>query len=173
MAPASEVSAAVEKTCHQHHNCLRRHAEQEMGPTVPEPVRPQLSVPEMPRTQIIERTRHRYEDTPCLVAKGWTISAIARRLNLDRKTVRRFHDTDLDELLVSARDRRPNGALEPFEAYLNARFAETQGQVSGIRCSTRSTSGGTGAAAKSFANTSPFYGRALLNRSGPTSPALA
>jgi hypothetical protein len=92
-----------------------------------------MPVPELPRTQIIERTRHRYEDIHRLVEKGWTISAIARRLNLDRKTVRRFRDTALDELLVSARDRRPNGVLEPFKAYLNARFTETQGQVSGTR----------------------------------------
>lgn len=61
------------------------------------------------------------------------ISAIGRRLNLDRKTVRRFRDTDLDELLASARDRRPNGVLEPFKAYLNARFTETRGQASGTR----------------------------------------
>jgi hypothetical protein len=54
-------------------------------------------------------------------------------LNLDRKTVRRFRDTDLDELLASARERRPNGVLEPFKAYLNARFTEAQGQVSGTR----------------------------------------
>ncbi|MGD3112118.1 hypothetical protein [Streptomyces sp. YGL11-2] len=90
-------------------------------------------MPELPRTQIIERTRHRYEDIHHLVEKGWTISAIARRLNLDRKAVRRFRDTDLDQLLVSARGRRPNGVLEPFKAYLNARFTEAQGQVSGTR----------------------------------------
>ncbi|WAU82775.1 helix-turn-helix domain-containing protein [Streptomyces sp. Qhu-G9] len=90
-------------------------------------------MPELPRTQIIERTRHRYEVVHCLAEKGWTLSAIARRLNLDRKTGRRFRDTDLDELLISARDRRPNGVLKPFKAYLNARFAETQGQVSGTR----------------------------------------
>ncbi len=88
---------------------------------------------ELPRTQIIERTRHRYEDVHRLLGKGWTISAIARRLNLDRKTVRRFRDTDLDQMLVSARDRRPNGVLDPFKAYLNARFTEAQGQVSGTR----------------------------------------
>ncbi len=127
------LSAAVEKTCHQHRDCLRKHAEPEDPPTVPEPVPMQIPVPELPRTQIIERTRHRYEDIHRLVEKCWTISAIARRLNLDRKTVRRFRDTALDELLVSARDRRPNGALEPFKAYLNARFTETQGQVSGTR----------------------------------------
>ncbi|WP_234543754.1 transposase [Streptomyces shenzhenensis] len=87
----------------------------------------------MPRPQIIEHTRHRYEDIHRLLEKRWTISAIARRLNLDRKTVRRFRDTDLDELLASARERRPNGVLEPFKAYLNARFTEAQGQVGGTR----------------------------------------
>ncbi|MFH8586495.1 ISL3 family transposase [Streptomyces celluloflavus] len=125
------LSAAVEKTCHQHRDCLRKHVNQEA--TVPEPVPMELPAPELPRTQIIERTRHRYEDIHGLVEKGWTISAIARRLNLDRKTVRRFRDTALDELLGSARDRRPNGVLEPFKAYLNARFTETQGQASGTR----------------------------------------
>ncbi|MBI0376338.1 ISL3 family transposase [Streptomyces albiflaviniger] len=126
------LSAAVEKTCHQHRNCLRKHNEEEETETdVPEPPPMLLPPAELPRTQIIERTRHRYEDVHRLLEKGWTISAIARRLNLDRKTVRRFRDTDLDQLLVSARDRRPNGVLEPFKAYLNARFTQAQGQVSG------------------------------------------
>ncbi|MEV8293119.1 hypothetical protein ACFVLG_19300 [Streptomyces rochei] len=47
--------------------------------------------------------------------------------------MRRFRDTDLDELLASARERRPNVVLEPFKAYFNARFTEAQGQVSGTR----------------------------------------
>ncbi|WP_329203796.1 hypothetical protein [Streptomyces sp. NBC_01435] len=38
-------------------------------------------------------------------------------------------------LLGSACDRRPHGVLEPFKAYLNVRFTETQGQVSGTRLS--------------------------------------
>ncbi|MGW3729879.1 ISL3 family transposase [Streptomyces sp. NPDC000851] len=123
------LSAAVEKTCHQHRNCLRKHAEEETVTEVPELLPPA----ELPRTQIIERTRHRYEDIHRLLEKRWTISATARRLNLDRKTVRRFRDTDLDELLASACERRPNGVVEPFKAYLNARFTEAQGQVSGTR----------------------------------------
>ncbi|MGW6912012.1 ISL3 family transposase [Streptomyces sp. NPDC054940] len=127
------LAAAVEKTCHQHRACLRKPAEEETVTKVPEPVLMDLPLPELPRTQIIERTRHRYEDVHRLVEKGWTISAIARRLGLDRKTVRRFRDTDLDELLASARDRRPNGVLEPFKPYLNARFTETLGQVDGRR----------------------------------------
>ncbi|MEU9989043.1 transposase [Streptomyces sp. NPDC048045] len=56
------LSAAVEKTCHEHRNCLRKHAEQETKVTVPEPVLTERPVPEMPRAQIIERTRHRYQD---------------------------------------------------------------------------------------------------------------
>lgn len=127
------LSAAVEKTCHQHRACLRKHAEEEIVTKVPEPVLLELPPPELPRTQIIERTRHRYEDVHRLADKGWTISAIARRLDLDRKTVRRFPETALDELLASARERRPNGVLEPFKPYLNARFTESLGQVDGRR----------------------------------------
>ncbi|MEU5485727.1 ISL3 family transposase [Streptomyces mirabilis] len=125
------LSAAVEKTCHQHRDCLRKHAEEETVTGVPEPPPMLLPPAELPRTQIIERTIHRYEDIHRLLEKRWTISAIAHRLRLDRKTVRRFRDTDLDELLASARERRPNGVLEPFKAYLNTRFTEAQGQVSG------------------------------------------
>lgn len=130
------LSAAVEKTCHQHRDCLRKRAEEETATEVAEvPEAPPMLLPpaEPPRTQIIERTPHRYEDIHRLLEKRWTISAIARRLNLDRKTVRRFRDTDLDQLIASARERRPNGVLEPFKAYLNARFTEAQGQVSGTR----------------------------------------
>ncbi|MFF8534479.1 DUF6193 family natural product biosynthesis protein [Streptomyces sp. NPDC015532] len=92
-----------------------------------------LPLTELPRTQIIERTRHRHEHIHRLLDKRWTVSAIARRLNLDRKSVRRIRYTDLDELLASARERLPNGVLEPFKAYLNARFTEGQGQVSSTR----------------------------------------
>lgn len=126
------LSAAVEKTCHQHRDCLRKHAEDET-PTAPEPMLLELPPPALPRTQIIERTRHRHADVHRLVEAGWTISAIGRRLNLDRKTVRRFRDTDLDQLLTSARERRPAGVLEPFKPYLNTRFTVTEGQVSGSR----------------------------------------
>lgn len=172
------LSAAVEKTCHQHRDCLRKRAEEETVAEVPEPPPMLLPPAELPRTQIIERTRHRYEDIHRLLDKRWTISAIARRLNLDRKTVRRFRDTDLDELLASARERRPNGVLEPFKAYLNARFAEAQGQVrsgqvSGTRLFLEIRLVATAVVARSSANTSPPSAQAPPNRSGPTFQALA
>ncbi|MFD8089329.1 ISL3 family transposase [Streptomyces malaysiensis] len=56
------LSAAVEKTCHQHRNCLRKYSEEETEAQtrVPEPTPMQLPPAELPHTQIIERTRHRY-----------------------------------------------------------------------------------------------------------------
>ncbi|MFI8791312.1 ISL3 family transposase [Streptomyces sp. NPDC055105] len=108
------LSAAVEKTCHQHRDCLRQRAEEETVTEVPEPPSMLLPPAELLRTQIIERTRHRYEDIHRLLEKRWTGCAIARRLNLDRKTVRRFRDTDLDELGLRPRapaQRRP-GAVQ-------------------------------------------------------------
>ncbi|MFE2216237.1 ISL3 family transposase [Streptomyces canus] len=78
-----KLSAAVEKTCHQHRDCLRKRAEEETVTEVPELPPMLFPPPELPRTQIIERTRHRYEDIHQLLEKRWTISAIARRLNLE------------------------------------------------------------------------------------------
>ncbi|MFD0162874.1 transposase [Streptomyces decoyicus] len=166
------LSAAVEKTCHQHRACLRKRIEDE-APDPPEPPRMDLPLPGLPATQMVERTRHRHEDVHRLVDAGWTISAIARRLNLDRKTVRRFRDTDLDQLLASARDRRPAGILEPFKSYLNTRFTETSGQVSGTGLFLEIRERGYRGAVRSSASTSPPFGPAPLNPSGPTSRVLA
>lgn len=124
------LGAAVEKTCHQHRSCLRNHAEEETPmPLAATVTITELPPAEMPRTQIMERTRQRHADIHRLMNAGWTISAIARRLHLDRKTVRRFRDTDLDILLTSARDRRPTGILAPFKAYATARFTDTGGSI--------------------------------------------
>ncbi|MFI9748209.1 hypothetical protein [Streptomyces sp. NPDC052494] len=40
----------------------------------------------------------------------------------DRKTIRRYLTTDLDQILASARERRPNGHLNRFKPYLQHRF---------------------------------------------------
>ncbi|MFF5287342.1 ISL3 family transposase [Streptomyces sp. NPDC013171] len=123
------LSAAVEKTCHQHRSCLRKHVEQEEPPSEPPVI--DLPVPELPRTPLVERTRARYADVYRLLEQKWTISDIARHLDLDRKTVRRFKTTPLDELLASAKDFGIHKArlLEPFKPYLNSRF--TAGSTSG------------------------------------------
>ncbi|MFJ8027709.1 hypothetical protein [Streptomyces sp. NPDC096311] len=51
-----------------------------------------------------------------------TLSEIARRLGLDRNTVRRYRDTAFDVLLASARDRK-NVPLDRFKPYPQAEVA--------------------------------------------------
>lgn len=116
------LGTAVEKTCHQHRSCLRKQAEQGEPE---EPLAIVLPMPVLPKTPIVDRARERYEDVHRLLDRGWTISAVARHLQLDRKTVRRYRNTPLDELLASAKDfgAHRRHQLQPFMPYLHIRFA--------------------------------------------------
>ncbi|MGW1625904.1 ISL3 family transposase [Streptomyces sp. NPDC002172] len=111
------LSLAVERVCYEHRVCLRKYAEQ------PRQAQPrQLTLELVPTTLIVDRVRRRHEVISSMVETGYPISEIARRLGLDRKTVRRYRDTDFDVLLASARDRR-NVPLDRFKSYLQAQFA--------------------------------------------------
>ncbi|MEU0940967.1 hypothetical protein ABZ374_47445, partial [Embleya sp. NPDC005971] len=124
------LARAVERTDHAHRGCLRKDAEIDepdlrtealtatkltalIGP--PEPDDP-------PDNQILARVRQWHADIHDLRERGWTISVIARRLGRDRKTVRRYLTTDLDQILASARERRPDGHINRFKPYLQHRF---------------------------------------------------
>ncbi|MFG2732733.1 ISL3 family transposase [Streptomyces canus] len=117
------LSSAVEKTCHQHRPCLRKQAEADRE-AKPRLIINPLPPPTLPPTKMAVRTVDRYSDIHRLLAQGHGISEIARRMHLDRKTVRRFRGTGLDELLASSRHGRPKGVLEPFTAYLTERFTD-------------------------------------------------
>ncbi|WKK25068.1 ISL3 family transposase [Streptomyces olivoreticuli] len=114
------LSNALEKTCHQHRSCLRKHAEQEARPSPPkiEPLQ------DLPRTAMVERTRHRYEDIHRLLDEGRTVNGIARDLDLDPRTVDKYKKTPLDDLLASAANRRPNTGISPFKPYLHLRLGQ-------------------------------------------------
>ncbi|MFD8813559.1 ISL3 family transposase [Streptomyces sp. NPDC059627] len=107
------LSAAVAKTCHQHRSCLHKYALDDVDapapPTAPPrellPLRPPLDT--IPNTPLMQRVTERHAEIHRLREAAWTISAIARRFGLDRKTVRRYLTTDLEVLIASARDRRP------------------------------------------------------------------
>lgn len=104
------LSAAVEKTCRHHRECLRRSAETE--------ARPPLATPDTP---LLARIRQRHAEVNELAATGLSLNAIARRLHLDRRTVRRYRSRDLAGLLASAQDRGP-GVLGPFVEHVRHRF---------------------------------------------------
>jgi len=72
-----------------------------------------------PPRLIVQRVLDRHVEINRMVAVGYPISEIARRLGLDRKTVRHYRDSDLDTLLASARDRR-SVPLDRFKPFLQA-----------------------------------------------------
>jgi transposase len=71
----------------------------------------------------MQRVSERYAEIHRLREATWTISAIARRFGLDRKTVRRYLSDDLDMLIASARDRRPR-QIDPYRPYIQQRFTD-------------------------------------------------
>lgn len=78
---------------------------------------------EWPDGRLATRTRERHAAVQQLVSNGMTISAISRKLSLDRKTVRRFARAhDVDELLTTTRTAGPT-LLSEHETYLRDRFA--------------------------------------------------
>jgi transposase len=56
-----------------------------------------------------------------LVARGWSVSAISRHTGRDRKTVRKYRAVPNGAL---TRRGRPPSCLEPFRAYIEARFVD-------------------------------------------------
>ncbi|WP_425415091.1 ISL3 family transposase [Rhodococcus phenolicus] len=78
---------------------------------------------ELPDGRLATRTRERHAAVQQLVSNGMTISAISKKLGLDRKTVRRFARAhEIDELLTTTRTAGPT-LLRGYETYLRDRFA--------------------------------------------------
>ncbi|WP_343240032.1 transposase [Streptomyces sp. SID12488] len=111
------LSDAVEETCHQHRPCLKKHAERGGDRLIQMPL-----VDALPPTRIVQRVLHHHAEVTRMVVVGHPLSDIARRLGLDRKTVRRYRDTSRDHLLNSTRDRRPK-KLDGFKPFLQQQYA--------------------------------------------------
>ncbi|XKJ41181.1 transposase [Streptomyces sp. 147326] len=69
----------------------------------------------------LDRIRRRHAEVNELAATGLSLNAIGRRLRLDRKTVRRYRNKDLEGLLASAQDHG-HGLLDPFIEHVQHRF---------------------------------------------------
>jgi transposase len=66
-------------------------------------------------------TREEDIDAHALARQGWTISAIARHLGRDRKTIRAYLN---DERVPGVRKPAGPDGFEPFVDYVSARLAE-------------------------------------------------
>jgi len=109
----------VERLVAAHHTCLPEPVVPAPD-TAPDPDDP--VVPQWPDTARIEHTRQRYDQTHDLRDQGLSMRAIARKLDLNFKTVRRYLLAgSVDSLLASGVQV---SVLDPFKPYLNGRLAD-------------------------------------------------
>jgi hypothetical protein len=107
----------VERLVAAHHACL------------PEPAASATDDPpdsavllQWPDTTLAANTRRRYQQVHDLREQGLSMRAIARRLNINFKTVRRYvRASSVDELVAGGVQV---SVLDPFKPYLNGRLAE-------------------------------------------------
>ena len=85
---------------------------------------PELPTP-VPSGRLMERNAQRHAEIHALLAQGLTVSAIARRIQLDRKTVRRFTSVEHAADLLGPRGQRTT-ALDAYLPYLARRWREGQ-----------------------------------------------
>jgi transposase len=112
----------VERLVVAHHTCLSEPVIRE--PEVPDPDDPaNLVVPLWPPDTVrVEHTRQRYDQTHELRERGLSMRAIARKLDLNFKTVRRYLRADSVETLLVGGVR--SSVLDSFKPYLHDRLAD-------------------------------------------------
>ncbi|USI93070.1 transposase (plasmid) [Rhodococcus pyridinivorans] len=114
------------------------------------------------------RTRERHAAVQQLLSNGLTISAISKKLSLDRKTVRRFaHAHEIDELLTTTRTAGPT-LLSEHETYLRERFAA--GCTDAARLTARSPNAATAAAPEPSAGSWHHFAPNAERRTRPAPP---
>jgi transposase len=127
---------AVEKTVIAERAALRPPEPNELEPAANEVAAVLDSHPAEPPVWPVEgrlatRNRQRWAAVQGLLGAGRSISAIARELRLQRKTVRRFaRAATVEELLDRPRPRR-DSLLDPYKAHLQERF--TAGGVDAVQ----------------------------------------
>ncbi|MFJ6486761.1 transposase [Streptomyces sp. NPDC091682] len=106
------LARAVERSAHQQRACRRKDAEtsdldQPQEPPDPGSLAALITLPEPddpPDAQLLARVRQWHTDIHRIRERGWTISAIARHLGRDRRTVRHYLTKDFDQIIATARD---------------------------------------------------------------------
>jgi len=116
------LCAHVERLVAAHHACLPEPVvpAPHTGPDPGDPVDP--VVPQWPDTARIGHTRQRYDQIHDLREQGLSMRAIARRLDLNYKTVRRHLRAESVDTLLAGGVRA--SVLDSFKPYLHDRLAE-------------------------------------------------
>jgi transposase len=112
----------VERLVAAHHTCLPEPAVPAMDDPAAEVHANPAVLLQWPDTTLAANTRRRYQQVHDLRGLGLSMRAIARRLNVDFKTVRRYVRASSADVLVAGGVQI--SVLDPFKPYLNDRLAE-------------------------------------------------
>jgi hypothetical protein len=104
------------KAVARHRACLKQIAAADQPQPSPEPAAPP------PESRLEARMRDQHAAVQALYARGMGLRAIARKLGIDRKTVRRFAYATGDEAVARA-ITRPT-ALDRYQPHLCRRWTE-------------------------------------------------
>ncbi|MEU1844161.1 ISL3 family transposase [Micromonospora sediminicola] len=110
------LSDTVEKVIRGHRRCLRTHTD----PT------PALAAPDEPVSTGLRaaNTRQRHAAVHALRAEGLSISATARRLDMNVRTARKYAHAATAEALIGPNASSRPSVLAPFHSYLRQRLSE-------------------------------------------------
>ncbi|WP_405097919.1 ISL3 family transposase [Micromonospora sp. NBC_01412] len=112
------LSDAVEKVVRGHRRCLREHTNPTpalAAPVLTEPVR---------TGRRAANTRQRHAAVHALRAEGLSISATARRLDVNVRTARKYARAATAETLIGPNASSRPSVLAPFHPYLRQRLAD-------------------------------------------------
>ncbi|GHG45491.1 hypothetical protein [Streptomyces hydrogenans] len=118
----------------------------------------------------MQRVLQHHAEVTRMVATGYPLSDIARRLQLDRKTIHRYRDISLDDLLSSSLDRRPE-QVDAFKPYVQQQCAAgvTSGRTLFRAIHERGFRGGYSTGSARLNGPAPFPSRSAPRSSAKTS----
>lgn len=128
----ANLVSAMEKTVVNHRQCLH---------TLPTPLPgtdPQWETPDLgrptpakPAGKMAERRRLHHALVRDLLGQGLSERAVARHLGWSRNTVRRYARAARGQDMMKGPPRQRAGILDPYKSYLERRWAETGGKITG------------------------------------------
>ncbi|MCX5300428.1 ISL3 family transposase [Streptomyces sp. NBC_00193] len=129
----ANLVSAVEKTVVDHRQCLHtlptRLPEADPQWETPDPEQP---VPAEPAGKMAERRRLHHALVHDLLGQGLSERAVARHLGWSRNTVRRYARAGRWQDMMKRRPRPRASILDPYKPYLEQRWAETGGKITGL-----------------------------------------
>ncbi|KAB1161416.1 ISL3 family transposase [Micromonospora sp. AMSO12t] len=112
------LSDTIEKVVRGHRRCLREHTDPRLAPATRTTAEPGST------GRRAENTRQRHAAVHALRAEGLSISATARRLDMNVRTARKYAHAATAEALIGPNASSRPSVLAPFHPYLRQRLTD-------------------------------------------------